>query len=190
MFDIAVIATTNPARRRIQEPMSRQFVTEAVMVAIYGQLLAPPAPVEYIVPYTAVLELYEFQTSSDPLMDNTADDQHVKAKVNELISYFEEPLNKKKIERALLVPWGKSPSILFGDQVSISIVNAVDTAQYGEYFDPIETELLLTSQRLDTPILTDQVDFIARIIESSAPVQVFDIDDFDFAMDDEPLDLV
>lgn len=76
--------------------MSRQFVTEAVMVAIYGQLLAPPAPVEYIVPYTAVLELYEFQTSSDPLMDNTADDLHVKAKVNELISYFEEPLNKKK----------------------------------------------------------------------------------------------
>lgn len=66
----------------------------------------------------------------------------------------------------------------------------MDTAQYGEYFDPIETELLLTSQRLNTPILTDQVDFIARIIESSAPVQVFDIDDFDFAMDDEPLDLV
>ncbi|MDN8589575.1 ADP-heptose synthase [Chryseobacterium mucoviscidosis] len=171
--------------------MSRQFVTEAVMVAIYGQLLAPQAPVEYIVPYTTILELYEFQTSPDPLMDNPADDQHVKSKINEIISYFEEPLNKKKIERALAVPWAKSPSILFGDQVSIAIINAIDTAQYGEYFDPIETELLLTSQRLDTPILTDQVELIARIIESASPVQVFDIDDFDFAMDDEePLDQV
>lgn len=86
---------------------------------------------------------------------------------------------------------GQSPSILFGDQVTIAIINAVDTAQYGEYFDPIETELLLTSQRLDIPILTDQVELIARIIESASPVQVFDIDDFDFAMDDEqPLDQV
>ncbi len=121
--------------------MSRPFVTEAVMVAIYGQLLSPPAPVEYIVPYTTILELYEFQSSADPMMDNPTDDQHVKTKINELISYFEEPLNKKKIERALAVPWAKSPSILFGDQASITIVNAMDTAQYGEYFDPIETEL-------------------------------------------------
>lgn len=170
--------------------MSRPFVTEAVMVAIYGQLLAPPAPVEYIVPYTTILELYEFQSSADPMMDNATDDQHVKTKINELISYFEEPLNKKKIERALAVPWAKSPAILFGNQASITIVNAMDTAQYGEYFDPIETELILTSQRLGIPILTDQVELIARIIESESPVQVFDIDDFDFAMDDEPLDRV
>lgn len=66
----------------------------------------------------------------------------------------------------------------------------MDTAQFGEFFDPIETELLLTSQRLGIPILTDQVELIARIIESESPVQVFDIDDFDFAMDDEPLDQV
>jgi hypothetical protein len=170
--------------------MSRPFVTEAVMVAIYGQLLAPPAPVEYIVPYTTILELYEFQSSAEPMMDNPIDDQHVKTKINELISYFEEPLNKKKIERALAVPWAKSPAILFGDHACITIVNAMDTAQYGEYFDPIETELILTSQRLGIPILTDQVELIARIIESESPVQVFDIDDFDFAMDDEPLDQV
>ncbi|MBE0341340.1 ADP-heptose synthase, partial [Paenibacillus sp. 28ISP30-2] len=74
--------------------MSRQFVTEAVMVAIYVQLLTTPAPVEYIVPYTSLLELYEFQDSTEPLMDNPADDQHVKRKVSELISYFEEPLNQ------------------------------------------------------------------------------------------------
>lgn len=76
--------------------MSRQFVTEAVMVAIYGQLLTSPAPVEYMVPYTSLLELYEFQDSTEPLMDNPMDDQHVKRKVSELISYFEEPLNQKK----------------------------------------------------------------------------------------------
>ncbi|MNW69617.1 hypothetical protein D3C74_486640 [compost metagenome] len=50
--------------------------------------------------------------------------------------------------------------------------------------------MLLTSQRLSIPILTDQVELIARIIESESPVQVFDIDDFDFAMDDESLDQV
>lgn len=85
--------------------MSRQFVTEAVMVAIYYQLLTSPAPVEYMVPYTSLLELYEFQDSTEPLMDNPMDDQHVKRKVSELISYFEEPLNQKKIRRALQMPW-------------------------------------------------------------------------------------
>ncbi|MGV2644703.1 ADP-heptose synthase, partial [Clostridium perfringens] len=39
--------------------MTRIFVTEAVMLAIYGQLLVPPKPVEYIIPYTTILELYE-----------------------------------------------------------------------------------------------------------------------------------
>lgn len=41
--------------------MPRQFVTEAVMMAIYGQLLAPRSPVEYIVPYTTIMELYELR---------------------------------------------------------------------------------------------------------------------------------
>lgn len=50
--------------------MPRQLVTEAVMVAIYGQLLAPSAPVEYLIPYTTVLELYELQSSTEPLMES------------------------------------------------------------------------------------------------------------------------
>lgn len=162
--------------------MSRQFVTEAVMVAIYGQLLTSPAPVEYIVPYTSLLELYEFQDSTEPLMDNPMDDQHVKRKVSELISYFEEPLNQKKIRRALQMPWAKSLPILFDANTSLIIINAVDTAHYGEYFDPIETELVLTAQRESLPILTDQLDWIHRIIEASVPVHVYDIDDFDFAL--------
>ena len=77
--------------------MSQRFVIEAVMVAIYGQLLSANRPVEYIVPYTTVLELYEFEEGAEPLMNEPGDDQHVKEKVKELIAYFEEPLNKKKI---------------------------------------------------------------------------------------------
>lgn len=76
--------------------MSRQFVTEAVMMAIYGQLLISSSPVEYIVPYTTVMELYELRDSDDPLMNRPDDDKHVKLKIGELIAYFEEPLNAKK----------------------------------------------------------------------------------------------
>ena len=47
--------------------MTRRFVIEAVMVAIYGELLAPSGPVEYIVPYNTIMELYEFSGSSETL---------------------------------------------------------------------------------------------------------------------------
>ncbi|OKP88966.1 ADP-heptose synthase [Paenibacillus sp. P32E] len=165
--------------------MSRQFVTEAVMMAIYGQLLIPRSPVEYIVPYTTVMELYELRDSNEPLMSHAEDDQHVKLKIRELIAYFEEPLNSKKINRCLNIPWAKSSGILLGSHAQITIINSVDNATYGEAFDPIETELLLTSQREKVPILTDQFELIQRIIEGGVPVQVFDIDDFDFAMEEE-----
>ncbi|GIP56444.1 MULTISPECIES: ADP-heptose synthase [Paenibacillus] len=164
--------------------MSRRFVIEAVMVAIYGELLAPGAPVEYIVPYTTVMELYEFQNSPEPLMHDPADNLHVKNKINELIAYLEEPLNRKKLERALNIPWAKSPSILFGENVSWTVVNALDNEQYGEFLDPIETEIVLTAQREGAPVLTDQLELIRRIIEAEVPVQVFDIQDFEFAMED------
>ncbi|CAM3361704.1 MULTISPECIES: hypothetical protein [Paenibacillus] len=163
--------------------MTRVFVTEAVMLAIYGQLLVPPRPVEYIIPYTTILELYELLTSEEQLMNNTADDQHVKMKIRELISYFEEPLNKKKIDRALQVPWAKSPMIPVGESTTVTVMNTLDTATYGEAFDPIETELLLASQKAEAPILTDQFELIQRIVDSAVPVQVYDIDDFDFALE-------
>lgn len=163
--------------------MTRIFVTEAVMLAIYGQLLVPPKPVEYIIPYTTILELYELHTTEEHLMNSSADDQHVKIKIGELISYFEEPLNKKKIERALQVPWSKSPTIPVSESTRVSVMNTMDTAPYGESFDPVETELLLASQRAEAPILTDQYELIQRIVESALPVQVYDIDDFDFALE-------
>lgn len=164
--------------------MSRRFVIEAVMVAIYGELMVPQAPVEYIVPYTTIMELYEFQNSPEPLMNDADDDLHVKHKIGELIAYLEEPLNRKKLERALHVPWSKSPSILFGDQISWTVVNAVDNERYGELLDPIETEIVLTAQRENAPVLTDQLELIRRIIEAEMPIQVFDIGDFEFAMED------
>ncbi|MBT2759647.1 ADP-heptose synthase [Paenibacillus sp. ISL-20] len=163
--------------------MTRIFVTEAVMLAIYGQLLVPTKPVEYIIPYTTILELYELHTTEEHLMNSSADDQHVKIKIGELISYFEEPLNKKKIERALQVPWSKSPTIPVSETTRVSVMNTMDTAPYGESFDPVETELLLASQRAAAPILTDQYELIQRIVESALPVQVYDIDDFDFALE-------
>ncbi|OME95320.1 MULTISPECIES: ADP-heptose synthase [Paenibacillus] len=163
--------------------MTRIFVTEAVMLAIYGQLLVPPKPVEYIIPYTTILELYELHTTEEHLMNSSADDQHVKIKIGELISYFEEPLNKKKIERALQVPWSKSPTIPVSETTRVSVMNTMDTAPYGESFDPVETELLLASQRAAAPILTDQYELIQRIVESALPVQIYDIDDFDFALE-------
>lgn len=163
--------------------MPRTLVTEAVMIAIYGQLLAPSAPVEYLLPYTTVVELYELQTSLDPLMESKHEDQHVKKKISQLLQYLEEPLNQKKIRRALQVPWALSSPILLSDLVSIRIVNALDTAALGDSFDPIETELLLTSQRFKTPLLTDQVEWISRILEAKIPVQIYDIDDFEYAIE-------
>ncbi|SMF82140.1 hypothetical protein SAMN05661091_2117 [Paenibacillus uliginis N3/975] len=164
--------------------MSTLFVTEAVMLAIYGQLLVPTKPVEYIIPYKTVLELYELKSSDEPLMHTGPDDQHVRRKINELIQYFEEPLNKKKIDRALQLPWAKSPSIPVGDMTIVTILNALDTAPYGELFDPVETELIMAAQRIEAPILTDQYELIQRIIDASIPVQVYDIDDFDFALEE------
>ncbi|WP_238651547.1 ADP-heptose synthase [Paenibacillus piscarius] len=165
--------------------MPRQFVTEAVMMAIYGQLLSPRSPVEYIVPYTTIMELYELRDSKEPVMSQADDDQHVRLRIRELIDYFEEPLNAKKINRCLNIPWAKSSGILLGGQAQLTIINSVDNASYGEAFDPIETELLLTSQREKLPILTDQFELIQRIIEGGVPVQVYDIDDFEFAMEEE-----
>ncbi|RUT29812.1 ADP-heptose synthase [Paenibacillus zeisoli] len=163
--------------------MPRRFVIEAVMLAIYGEITAPEVPVEYIVPYPTIMELYEFQNSSEPLMGDRSDDLYVKSKINELIAYLEEPLNRKKLERALSVPWSKSPSILLGKSVSLTIVNALDNEQYGEFLDPIETVIVLTSLKEFTPILTDQPELIGRIIEAEIQVQVYDIQDFNFALE-------
>ncbi|UVI27633.1 ADP-heptose synthase [Paenibacillus spongiae] len=164
--------------------MRRRFVIEAVMVATYGQLLVPSRPVDFVLPYSTILELYDMKDGSDPIMDNPEDDAHVKQKIAELIAFFEDPFNRKKIERALQMPWRESSPLLLNDTIQFTVVHAVDNAHYGEYFDPIETELLLTSLKLDVPLLSDQFEFQDRLIEAEVPVQVYDIEDYEFAVEE------
>ncbi|PWW00736.1 hypothetical protein DFQ01_11289 [Paenibacillus cellulosilyticus] len=171
--------------------MRRRFVIEAVMVATYGHLLVPSRPVEYIVPYSTIAELYDMKDGADPVMEDPSDDKHVKEKIGELIAFFEDPLNKKKIEKALQVPWRQSSPLLLNENIQFTVVHALDNAQYGELFDPIETEVLLSGMKLETPILSDQIEFQERLIEAEIPVQIYDIDDFEFAVEEgiEPEDM-
>ncbi|GGF90222.1 ADP-heptose synthase [Paenibacillus abyssi] len=164
--------------------MRRRFVIEAVMVATYGHLMVPSRPVEYVIPYSTITELYDMKEGVEPVMDDPGDDAHVKTKIAELIEFFEEPLNRKKIERALQMPWRESPPLLLGEHISFTIVHAVDNAHYGEFFDPIETELIVTASKLQIPLLSDQIELQDRIIEAEVPVQVYDIEDFEFAVEE------
>ncbi|KEQ27418.1 hypothetical protein [Paenibacillus tyrfis] len=164
--------------------MSRRFVIEAVLVAVYGELMAPSRPVEYLIPYSTILELYEMKDSPEPVMPDADDDAHVKAKIGELIAFFDDSFNKKKLERSLAAPWRPSPPLPINENVTFMVINAVDNAQYGESFDPIETEVVLTSLREKAPILTDQLELMEKIIQAEVPVQVYDVYDFEFAVED------
>lgn len=169
--------------------MERRFVVEAVMLAIYGQLMVPVHPVEFVMPYSSLMELYDLLESPEPIMAMDEDDTHVRRYIRELVGYFEEPLNKKKIERALASPWKKSPTLLMNEKVAVTVVYALENAEYGESFDPIETDLILLSIREKLPILTDQFEFVEKVIQASVPVQVFDIEDFEYAVEaDIPLE--
>jgi len=164
--------------------MTPRFVIEAVMVAIYGQLLSPSREVEYVIPYSTIMELYDMRDSSEPIMPDPEDEAHVREKLGELIAFFENPLNKKKIERALIVPWKLSPPLLINEHVSFTVMNSHDTAAYGEWFDPIETELILSASRENIPLITDQFDMQDKLIEAEIPIQVYDVEDFAFAVED------
>ncbi|WEK55866.1 MAG: ADP-heptose synthase [Candidatus Cohnella colombiensis] len=163
--------------------MNRRFVIEAVMIAIYGQLLHPKHPVEYRIPYSTVMELYEMRVSSEPIMPEANDDYYVKSMMGEMIQFFEDPFNKKKLERALIAPWRESPPMPINDHVTFVVVNTIENAQYGELLDPVETDVVLLSLRSQCPILTDQIDFQEKVIQNSVPVQLFDIEDFEFALE-------
>ncbi|MGQ7887021.1 ADP-heptose synthase [Paenibacillus sp. WC2504] len=163
--------------------MSKTFIIEAVMLAVHGQLMLPDQPVTYIIPYTSIQELYELQAGSEPIMLEEEDDGFVKQMIGELIAFFEESFNKKKIEKALVAPWRKSPPLPINENVTLMVVLAIDTEAYGEQFDPIETELILSSMKEQAPILTDQFDLIERLIQAEIPVQAFDVEDFEFAVE-------
>lgn len=169
--------------------MSRKFVIEAVLLTIYGQLLMPSRQVEYIIPYSTILELHDIHYSGESVMPDEEEDIHVKQKISELIAFLEEPLSKKKIERTLLSPWRISSPLLVNAKTSLFIVFAEEKGQFGDVFDPIETELILTSQREESPILTDQIELIERIFQEEIDTQVYDIEDFDFALEDTIISL-
>jgi len=164
--------------------MRRRFVIEAVMVATYGQLLVPSQPVDFVLPYSTIMELYDMLEIGEQILENPDDDAHVKQKIAEMIAFFEDPFNRKKIERTLQSPWRESAPLLLNDKIQFTVVYAVDNAEYGDIFDPIETELLLTSLRLEAPMLSDQYEFQDRLIEAEVPVQIYDIEDYEFAVED------
>ncbi len=153
------------------------------MLASYGELTHSGKPVHYLIPYTTILELYELEKSDAPVIDDPDEDVHVRRHIREWIAFFESDLNRKKIAQALAVPWKKSAPIAVNEHVSLTVINALDDAWYGEAFDPIETELLVTAAREHIPILADQYEFIDRVIEAEIPVQLWDIDDFEFALE-------
>ncbi|WP_324254041.1 ADP-heptose synthase [Paenibacillus sp. 1001270B_150601_E10] len=161
----------------------RRFVIEAIMLAIYGHLLDPKQPVQYIIPYTSIMELYEIRESGERVMPEPEEDQLAQRYIHELLDYFESDLNDKKIKRALSQPWKSSQPLLLESNASCIVINAMDNMQYGELFDPIETELILTSIREQAPLLTDQFEFISRLIEHEVPVPVYDVDDFEYAVE-------
>lgn len=165
--------------------MNRRFVIEAVLVALHGELLVPGRPVEYLIPYSTIQELYELKDSDEPLVLEADDDVYVKERIGELIEYFEDAFNRKKIERALQMPWKKSPPLPVNDDVTLTVVHAIDNAHYGELFDPVETELILTAIHEQAPIVTDQFEFMDKIVNGEVPVQVYDIEDFEYALEEQ-----
>lgn len=122
--------------------------------------------------------------SKEPVMPDANDDAHVKEKIGELIAFFNDPFNKKKLERALQAPWRSSPPIPVNDQVTFIVVHSIENAQYGETLDPIETEVVLTALREKAPVLTDQIELMEKIIQAEIPIQVYDVYDFEFAVED------
>jgi hypothetical protein len=162
--------------------MPKQFVLEAVMLAIYGELMTPVEPVEYLIPASTIYELEEFVHSPEPIMPQPDDDRHVRRMMEQMSQFFRDPFNRKRMEKGLVAPWSKI-TFPFQHGVEISIVKAEDTAFWGELFDPIETELMLTAMHFEAPLITDQIEWQERMLEYVIPVQFYDIEDFEFALE-------
>jgi hypothetical protein len=167
----------------------QRFVLEPVLFAIFGELLFPNEPVEYLMPYSTVMELYEL-LESEQIVTDPGQNVLVKQNLEQLIEFFERPFVRKKIEKTLRMPWTKSTPILFSENVQFTVVFAIDNAEFGERFDPIETELLLLARREKLPIISDQLPFQQRITEANLPIPIIDVAEFGFFVDDVgPLDV-
>lgn len=161
----------------------RTFVTEPVVLAIFGELLSPPEPVRFLFPLSAVRELQILV--GEKLSSDKEEQAAIQANIERLLAFWENPFVRKRIEPVTVAPWRMSHPILYNDKVTFQVVNAVDTAAYGEEFDPIETELILLAIKEDVPLLIEDPSVHERIIQLGIPVQVFDVADFEFALEEE-----
>lgn len=116
-------------------------------------------------------------------MYDNEEEKHVRAMITEMLQFFRDPFSSKKMEKTLVAPWS-TVTFPIRPNVSLTVVKAEDNEMWGELFDPIETELLLTSMRFEAPLITDQDDWQDRILEYLLPVQFYDIEDFNFAVED------
>ncbi|PWK13892.1 ADP-heptose synthase [Tumebacillus permanentifrigoris] len=163
----------------------QRYVLEPVLFAIFGELLFPNEPVEYLMPYSTVMELYEL-LDTESIVTDPLQNEVVKQNVRKFIEFFEQPFVKKKMDKILRVPWTKSAPILFSENVTFTVVFSIDNAEYGETFDPIETELVMLARREQVPIISDQLEFGQRIVAAKVPVTVVDVADFGFLLEDTP----
>lgn len=162
--------------------MPKLFVLEAVMLAIYGELMTPTEPVEYLIPVSTIYELEEFFHSPQPIMPEPEDDKHARKIMEDMLRFFNDPFTRKRTEKGLVAPYS-TVTFSFQNNVQLTIVRTEDNALWGETFDPIETELLLTAIHFQAPLITDQPEWQDRILEYVVPVQFYDIDDFEFAVE-------
>ncbi|NGQ95408.1 ADP-heptose synthase [Brevibacillus sp. SYP-B805] len=163
--------------------MPKQFVIEAVMLAIYGELMTPACPVEYLIPVSTIYELDELVHLPEPIMQNPEDDKHVRLVIEQMIQFFRDPFKRKKMEKHLVAPMS-TVTFPFQNGVTLTIVKVDDNAMWGELFDPIETEQMLTAMHFEAPLLTDQPDWQDRMLEYMIPIQFYDIEDFEFAVEE------
>ncbi|GIM47130.1 hypothetical protein DNHGIG_26790 [Collibacillus ludicampi] len=160
----------------------RRFVVEPVVLAMFPELLRPPAPVEYVIPYSTIEELYLFRR--EKFLVNDTDHDQISQGIERLISFFESPFMAKKIKRITHTPWRTSSPMIWNESVTFTVVYAIEQEDYGEVFDPIETELILLAEWQNIPLLIEDVSLQNRIIEFEIPIQVFDVSDFDFAVEE------
>lgn len=162
--------------------MPIRFVTEAVMLAVYGNLLVPEQPVEFLVPASTITDLYEYLEDPEPIVADL-DPEELRSTIRRLIEFFELPFFAKQIQNALLVPWRKTSALPLADNVTVAVLNTVEDAEYGEELGEIDTELILAAAREKALLLTDQFELVDRILEQGIPVIVVDIEDFEYAVE-------
>ncbi|MEO3945394.1 ADP-heptose synthase [Gorillibacterium sp. CAU 1737] len=162
--------------------MPIRFVTEAVMLAVYGNLIVPDKPVEFLVPASTITDLYDYLDDPEPIVMDL-DPEELRNTIKRLIEFFELPFFAKQIQNALLVPWRKTSALPLADQVTVSVINTLENAEYGEAFNEIDTELILAAIREKALLLTDQFELVDRILEQGIPVIVVDVEDFEYAVE-------